>query len=403
MRKKSSTPQAAVQPVSSAASAPVAEARVSPLRERMLAQMGERGFAEATKAAYVKGVLGLVARCGGRGPEAITVDEARAYVAWLKSSGAPASALSHASAGLRFLYESVLGRTWKPVSPLRRRMAEDLEMRGFAAKTRASYLRSVSRLAKYCGKSPETLSEEEIRRYFVHLACERRLSRSTVKIALSGIKFLFTVTLRRDFALTGVAYPKKSKALPAVLSPDEARAILRNVEETRHRACLTLAYACGLRLGEACRVSVADIDRARGVIHVRQAKGAKDRYVPLPPSVMPLLEACWLSHRNPVWLFPSVGRGGTGGRKARAHVPLSTVQWAFHQALAASGVTKRASVHTLRHSYATHLLEGGVGLRLIQSWLGHSSPSVTAVYTHLTEQATSEAAKQAGRIMGGLA
>ena len=402
MHKKSSTPQAAVQPVSSAVS-PAPGPRVSPLRERMLALMAERGFAEATREAYVRGVLGLVARCGGRGPEQIAVDEARAYVAWLKSSGASPAVRSNASAGLRFLYESVLGRTWKPVSSLRQRMSDDLEMRGFAAKTRASYLRSVARLAKYCGKSPETLSEEELRRYFVHLACERKLSRSTVKIALSGIKFLFVTTLRRDFTLTGVAYPKKSKALPAVLSTDEARAILRNVEETRHRACLSLAYACGLRLGEACRVSVADIDRTRGVIHVRQAKGAKDRYVPLPPSVLPLLESCWLSHRNPVWLFPSVGRLGTGGRAAQSHVPLNTVQWAFRKALAASGVTKRASVHTLRHSYATHLLEGGVSLRLIQSWLGHSSPSVTAVYTHLTEQATSAAAQQAGRLMAGLA
>jgi site-specific recombinase XerD len=395
MQEESSKEAAAVQPVS--------ERRVSPLRERMLALMAERGFAEATRIAYVRGVLGLVARCGGRGPEAVTVDEARAYVEWLRSSGAPATTRANASAGLRFLYESVLGRVWQPVTPLRRRMAEDMEMRGFAAKTRASYLRSVSRLARYHGKSPETLSDEEIRRYFVHLACERKLSRSTVKIALSGIKFLFATTLRRDFTLTGVAYPKKSKALPAVLSREEARAILRNVGETRHRACLTLAYACGLRLGEACRVAVADIDRARGVIHVRQAKGAKDRYVPLPPAVIPLLEACWLSHRNPVWLFPSVGRGGAGGRAAKRHVPLGSVQWAFHKALSASGVSKRASVHTLRHSYATHLLEGGVSLRLIQSWLGHSSPSVTAVYTHLTEQATSAAAKQACGIMAGLA
>ena len=395
MQEKSSKEVTAVQPVS--------ERPVSPLRTRMLALMAERGFAEATRDAYVKGILGLVERYGGRGPEAITVDEARAYVEWLRVSHAPAAARSHASAGLRFLYESVLGRVWQPVTPLRRRMAEDMEMRGLAAKTRASYLRSVSRLAKYCGKSPETLSEEELRRYFVHLACERKLSRSTVRIALCGIKFLFATTLRRDFTLTGVAYPKKSKALPAVLSPEEARSILRNVGAARHRACLSLAYACGLRLGEACRVTVADIDRARGVIHVRQAKGAKDRYVPLPPSVLPLLEACWLSHRNPVWLFPSVGRGGTGGRAAKRHVPPGAVQWAFHKALAASGVSKRASVHTLRHSYATHLLEGGVSLRLIQSWLGHSSPSVTAVYTHLTEQATSAAAQQACGIMGGLA
>lgn len=236
VQENSSKEAVAVQPVS--------ERPVSPLQERMLGMMAERGFAEATRASYVKGVLGLVERCGGRGPEAITVDEAQTYVAWLKSSGASPAVRSNASAGLRFLYESVLGRTWKPVSSLRQRMSDDLEMRGFAAKTRASYMRSVARLAKYCGKSPETLSEEELRRYFVHLACERKLSRSTVKIALSGIKFLFVTTLRRDFTLTGVAYPKKSKALPAVLSPEEARAILRNVEETRHRACLPFGRGC---------------------------------------------------------------------------------------------------------------------------------------------------------------
>jgi integrase len=220
---------------------------------------------------------------------------------------------------------------------------------------------------------------------------------------LCGIKFLYESTLRRDFTVTGVPRPKREKKLPVVLTREEVRAILSRVTEVRHRACLSLIYACGLRLGEACRVQVADIDRTRGVLHVRQAKGAKDRYVPLPPAILPLLAACWRTHRNPTWLFPSVGRGGVHGGTSVNHAPLGTVQQVFRAALAVSGVRKHVSVHSLRHSYATHLLEDGVNLRLIQTWLGHNSPTVTAVYTHLTEQATSSAAQQVGRLMGDLA
>ena len=220
---------------------------------------------------------------------------------------------------------------------------------------------------------------------------------------LCGIKFLYESTLRRDFTVTGVPRPKREKKLPVVLTREEVRAILSRVTEVRHRACLSLIYACGLRLGEACRVQVADIDRTRGVLHVRQAKGAKDRYVPLPPAILPLLATCWRTHRNPAWLFPSVGRGGVHGGTSVNHAPLGTVQQVFRAALAVSGVRKHVSVHSLRHSYATHLLEDGVNLRLIQTWLGHNSPTVTAVYTHLTEQATSSAAQQVGRLMGDLA
>jgi integrase/recombinase XerD len=375
--------------------------RGSELRTRMRAQMTERGMAEATQDAYIRGVLGLVKHYNRRAPEAISVGEARAYIAGLKDKGVSATLHSHSSAGIRFLYEQTLGRIWRPVSALRRRMIEDMSLRGFTEKTQRSYVRAVAGLSRFHNRSPETLSNEEIRRYFVHLKCERKLARPTITIALCGIKFLYESTLRRDFTLTGVPRPKREHRLPVVLSREEVRAILQQVTELRHRACLTLIYACGLRLGEGCRVQVTDLDRQRGVLHVH-GKGAKDRYIALPPAVLPLLERCWFTHRNPVWLFPSVGRGGLHGATATSPVPLGTVQQVFRAALAVSGVHKHVSVHSLRHSYATHMLEGGVNLRQIQDWLGHNSPAVTAVYTHLTEQATNAAAQQVGELMADL-
>jgi integrase/recombinase XerD len=394
MQAKGSTGTADGKPVS---------ARGSELRARMLAQMKEKGLAEATQAAYVRGVLGLVKHCGGRAPEEIGVAEARAYVRGLKARGISDTIRHHASAGIRFLYETTLGVRWRPVSPLRRRMLEDMALRGFTQKTQLSYVRAVEGLCRYHGRAPDALSDEEIRRYFVHLKCERNLARPTLTIALCGIKFFWESTLRRDFSLTGIPRPKREHTLPVVLSREEVRMILRQVTEPRHRACLTLIYACGLRLGEGCRLQVTDLDRARGVIHVHAAKGAKDRYVPLPAPILPLLETCWLLHRNPVWLFPSVGRGGTHGATATMPVPISTVQQVFQAALAVSGVHKHVSIHSLRHSYATHLLEDGVNLRQIQCWLGHNSPAVTAVYTHLTEQASQSSAQQVGRLMENLA
>jgi site-specific recombinase XerD len=368
----------------------------------MLEQMRQKGLVEATRDSYVRGVLGLVAHCGGRRPEAISVAEARAYVAGLKTSGVSATFRSHSSAGIRFLYETTLGMVWRPVSALRQRMIEDMALRGFTAKTQLSYVRAVEGLVRFHGLSPETLSNEQLRQYFVHLKCERKLARPTITIALCGIKFLYESTLRRDFTLTGIPRPKREHKLPVVLTIEEVQAILGKITEPRHRACLSLVYACGLRLGEGCRVKVTDLDRARGVLHVHAAKGMKDRYVPLPPAVVPLLESAWRMHRNPIWLFPSVGRGGIHGAVATSPVPLGTVQQVFRAALAVSGVHKHVSVHSLRHSYATHLLEAGVNLRLIQAWLGHNSPAVTAVYTHLTEQATSAAAQQVGRLMASV-
>jgi len=374
----------------------------SALRARMLAQMTQKGFAEATQMAYVRGVLGLVNHCGGRRPEAIPLADARAYLADLKQAEVSDTFRGHASAGIRFLYEQTLGQVWRPISPLRRRMLEDMALRGFSEKTQGSYARAVEGLARFHHRRPDQLSDEQIRQYFVHLKCERKFARPTMTIALCGIKFFYESTLRRDFSVTGVPRPKREHRLPVVMTREEVRAILRQITEVRHRACLSLIYACGLRLGEGCRVQVTDLDRQRGVLHVH-GKGAKDRYVPLPTPVLPLLERCWLTHRNPLWLFPSVGRGGLHGATATSPVPLGTVQQVFRAALAVSAVRKHVSVHALRHSYATHLLEDGVNLRQIQAWLGHNSPAVTAVYAHLTEQATHAAAQQVSRLMADLA
>lgn len=286
--------------------------------------------------------------------------------------------------------------------PMRRRMIEEMQLRRFSERTVESYVRAVGQLAGYCWKGPEQVTDEELREYFLYLKNQKRLARATTTIALCGIKFFFESTLKRDWTAMNIPRPRAEHKLPVVLSREEVRAILRAVTKPQHRACLSVIYSCGLRLGEGCRLEVRDIDGSRGLIHVRAAKGNKDRLVPLPPPTLKLLRESWKTHRNPRWIFPSAGRGGVGAAASEAHVPLTTVQQVFRRALKASGLSKAAQVHTLRHSYATHLLEDGINLRLIQTWLGHNSPATTSVYTHLTEQATSAAAQKVGLLMADL-
>jgi integrase/recombinase XerD len=281
---------------------------------------------------------------------------------------------------------------------LRRRMIEVMHLHSFAERTQQSYVRAVLGLARYYARSPEQITPKEIHRYFVHLTCERKLARPTITIALCGIKFFYEKVLEQDWSLTGVPVPKREKKLPVVLSLKDVMKILAHIRVLRHRACLTLCYCCGLRLQEVCHVRVADVDRDRGLLHVR-GKGSKERYVPLPQGIFPLLEQCWRSHRNPVWLFPWVGRGALQGRLSDKPVPKGSVQQAFRKAYLDSGVRKKASVHSLRHAFATHLLEAKVDLQQIQEWLGHSSPQTTTIYAHLTKRSTQQAAATHGQIM----
>jgi integrase/recombinase XerD len=282
------------------------------------------------------------------------------------------------------------------MSELRQRMIEDMQLRGLARKTQDAYVRAVRQLAEYWGKSPEHISETELRQYFLYLKNEKRVSPSGFSIALCGIKFFYERTLHCEWAILDLARPTREKKLPLVLSREEVRRVLRCVRRPQYQVCLSTIYGCGLRLQEGGHLQVQDIDSERMLVHVRHGKGAKDRYVPLPAVLLPRLRQFWCTHRHPVWLFPSPRH------PHNRPMCVSGVQRAFKAALKESGVTKSATVHTLRHSYATHLLEAGISLRVIQAYLGHSSPKTTAHDTHLTRQTEMVASEALNAILRGL-
>jgi site-specific recombinase XerD len=260
-------------------------------------------------------------------------------------------------------------------------MLEDMQLHGFSGGTQEGYVRSIAKLAKYYHKSPDLISEDELRQYFLNLTQKQKVSHSTATIDLCASKFLFETTRHRPWPSLKLMRPPKHKQLPVVLSREEVFRVLSAVRFPVYRACLSTIYACGLRLREGAFLKVKDVDSSRMMVRVL-GKGAKERDVPLPERTLFLLREFWRTHRSRQWLFP-----------ARIHhdgysqpVNPKNVQTAFRQAVQRSGVKKAAHVHSLRHSYGTHLLEAGVNLRVIQCLLGHESPKTTAVYTHLTPQ-----------------
>jgi site-specific recombinase XerD len=281
-------------------------------------------------------------------------------------------------------------------------MIEDMQLRGLSEKTQDSYMRAVRQLAEHYARSPDQISEEELRQFFLYLKNIKQTSSSAFSIALCGIKFFYQHTLQQEWVTLDLARAPREKRLPTVLSREEVRQILDCLRLPVYRACLSTIYACGLRVQEGVHLQVGDMDSARMVVHVRQSKGRKDRDVPLPVSALEMLRGYWVQHRHPVWLFPARTAVGVPLRQASGPVSVSSVQKAFRAALGESGVTKAATVHTLRHSYATHLLEAGVGLRQIQVYLGHSSPQTTAIYTHVTQRADDLAGAAINRVMGDL-
>jgi integrase/recombinase XerD len=262
------------------------------------------------------------------------------------------------------------------MSALRQKMIEDMQLKGLAVRTQEAYVNAVLQLSRRFKKSPDSINEEELREYFLYLKNEKRVADSTFSIALCGIKFFFEQTLKKEWHTLQLVRPDRKKKLPVVFSAEEVKRVLDCVHRFPYQVCLHTIYACGLRLLEGTRLRVKDIDSERKMIHVVEGKGGKDRYVPLPDHTLRLLRHLWLTHRNPDWMFPA--RNGLEAMDA------SALQKAFQAALRESDVHKDASIHTLRHSYATHLLEAGVDLRIIQSYLGHASPATTAIYTHLT-------------------
>ena len=281
------------------------------------------------------------------------------------------------------------------MSILSQKMETDMQLHGLSAQTQEAYVRAVRQLANHYQRSPDRIIEEELRQYFLYLKSTRCVSNSTFRIALCGIKFFYEQTLQRTWHTLQLVRPAKENKLPVVLSFEEVRQILSCVRHERYRVCLSTIYACGLRLQEGTQLQVAEIDGARKMLHILQGKGNRDRYVPLPDTVLARLRRFWGTHRNRTWLFPSM---------MRMDQPLSGsgVQRAFHLALEQSGVHKHATVHTPRHSYATHLLESGTDLRVIQAYLGHSSPATTALYTHLTTAINTQSANRINEMMVGL-
>ena len=282
------------------------------------------------------------------------------------------------------------------MTALRQKMIEDMQLHGFAERTQKSYMQVVRQLAEYYGKSPDQINEEELRQYFLYLKNVKKASRSTITLALCEIKFFYERTLQRQWATLALVRPQREKKLPVVLSVDEVRQILARVRRWRYQVCLNTIYACGLRLQEGLHLQISHIDGARQLVHVCHGKGGKDRYVPLPPPILEMLRQYWGTHRDPVWIFPSTHQ------TVKRPMDASGVQRAFHGALLDSGIHKPATVHTLRHSYATHLLEAGLNLRLIQLYLGHASPNTTAIYTHLTQPSEDLAVQAVNRVLAGL-
>ncbi len=288
------------------------------------------------------------------------------------------------------------------MTPLRQKLIEDLQLRDLSETTQKAYVGAVGQLAAYYNKSPDQISEEELRQYFLYLKNVKQCARSTSTVALCGIKFFYEQTLKQQWTRLKFIRPGKEHKLPVVLSREEVQRLLSGLRQMHYRVCLSTIYSCGLRLQEGVDLQVSHIDSGRMQLHIQQGKGNKDRYVPLPERTLELLRQYWVSHRHQVWLFPK--RKKWTGVVAGSTVPMSArgVQQAFKATLSESGLHKPATVHTLRHSWATHLLEDGVNLRLIQSYLGHSSPSTTAIYTHLTAKAETMATESINRLMEGV-
>ena len=290
----------------------------------------------------------------------------------------------------------------QPRNKWQKRFLDAMQLRSFAPKTQYAYFRAVRKLSDFYNKPPYRISEEELCQYFLHRKNVDQWSETACRIALCGIKFYYQKASGRKWTKAKLIKPKKEKGkLPIILSNEEVRKVLKCIHPFRHYAVLATIYSCGLRISEAMRIQVNDIQSDRGFVHIR-GKGAKDRYVPLPPRTLQILRMNWKRHRNPTWLFPAPGRSGRGEHTATKHMPITSFQKVLKAAIYDAKVHPKARPHTFRHCYATHLLEQGVDIRVIQKLLGHASLATTMIYTHLTEPAMKPATKIIHKFMNDI-
>jgi site-specific recombinase XerD len=274
-------------------------------------------------------------------------------------------------------------------------MIEELQRRNYSQATIQSYIFSVKDFAEYFHKSPDLLGAEEIRQYQLYLINERKLSAQTVLVRMAALRFIYWKVLkRRDLGFDDIPMPKRTKKNPVVLSPAEILRLIEAAGSLMHRTILILLYATGIRRAELSRLKVRDIDSQRMVIHIQQGKGRCDRDVPMTPSVLEVLKRYWLHARPKIYLFPSPFLGN-GPEKP---ISSKTVWNAVREAAVAAGLTKRIGPHTFRHSFATHHIEGGTDLVVLQSLLGHADIKNTVIYVHLSQRKMREAVNPLDRL-----
>ncbi len=264
------------------------------------------------------------------------------------------------------------------MSILKENMTMDLRLRGFSEKTQKTYISHVKAYSKYFGQSPDKLGVNEIKEYLHYLIMERKLSKSYINTTYSALKFFYTVTLGREWEMKQIPRVKKDKKLPTVMSKAEVQRLFDATTNLKHKAILMTVYGAGLRVSEVANLKPGDIDSENMQIHIRLGKGNKDRYTILAKVNLTILREYWKLYRPGIWLFPSVNPVD--------HLSIRTVERVFQQSKQKAGIKKDVSIHTLRHSFATHMLESGVAINYIQLLLGHTSPKTTCIYIHLARK-----------------
>ena len=264
------------------------------------------------------------------------------------------------------------------MSPLRQKMINEMTLRGFSPRTHQSYIDAVAGLAKFFNKSPDRLDKEEVQSYLLHLMGERKLSWSSCNVAVSAFRFLYGETLGNDSMRLAIPPRKKITQLPEILSAEELERLFTGVDNPKHRVMLMTTYAGGLRVSELVRLKVTDIHSERMMIRVDQGKGNKDRYTILSERLLKELRIYWSMYRPPLWLFLS--------KNPNKPMPIGTTQKIYYKAKAKANIKRGKGIHTLRHCFATHMLEDGVDVRTIQMLMGHKSILTTMVYLQVTRK-----------------
>jgi site-specific recombinase XerD len=267
------------------------------------------------------------------------------------------------------------------MTALRKRMLEELQRRNYSPETARLYLGTVKDFARYFGKSPDKLGQEDFRQYQLYLLNERKLSVGTIVARIAALRFFFVKVLRRPYRQVDLVYPKQPERLPVILSEEEVARLIESANSSYHRVILMTLYGTGLRREELCRLKLTDIDSQRMVIHVRQGKGNRDREVTLSPRLLEVLREYWKWRKPKIFLFPSQQR-----KRCKQPITSKTVYYAVQEAARRAGIKKKVAPHLLRHSWATHLLERGTDLKTIQVLLGHVDLESTTIYLHLSQR-----------------